>query len=212
MDVIVKTKDCDVSERLKDDAVARVQHATRFFDRLLGIEMLFSEEQNPRIPEPAVVEITARTKGHHIRARGAGADHRGAVEAAVGRFERQLRKYKARLVDRRRKAGNAEPSSTEMLPPQLVEAANGDGPAEAGPSPESVAAEVEPSPRIVRHKQFEIGPMLPEEAALQLELLGHDFFFFTNSATGRENVLYRRRDGDLGLIEPAEQAAPEAQA
>jgi putative sigma-54 modulation protein len=70
MDVIVKSKNCDVPERLRDEAVQRVQHATRFFDRLTGVEMVFSEEQNPRIPEPAVVELTGRTKGHHIRAEG----------------------------------------------------------------------------------------------------------------------------------------------
>ena len=201
MDVIVRTKDCDVSERLRDDAVDRVEHATRFFDRLLGVELVFSEEQNPRIPAPATVEITARTRGHHIRATGSAADHRDALEGAVERLERQLRKYKTRLLDRRRKGPAAEPAFTDLLPDQLASRNGWGGEAEEAE---------ETTPRIVRRKQFQLAPMHPEEAALHLELLGHEFYLFTNAATGRENVIYRRRDGDLGLIEPAdEQSASE---
>lgn len=201
MDINVRSKDCEVSDRLKDEAVSRVEHATRFFDRLLGIELVFTEEQNPRIPDPASVEITARTRGHHIRATSSAADHRDALEGAVERLERQLRKYKTRLVDRRRKAPMAEPTSTEPLPAQLA-SGNGWGGA--------VEEEAEgQAPRIVRHKQFQLTPMLPEEAALHLDLLGHEFYLFTNAATGRENVIYRRRDGDLGLIEPADEPVAE---
>ncbi|MDP9405410.1 MAG: ribosome-associated translation inhibitor RaiA, partial [Actinomycetota bacterium] len=95
MDIIVKAKNCEVASRLKDDVVTKVTHATRFFDRLVAVEVVFSEEHNPRIAEPAVVEVTARTKGHHIRAEGCAADHRGAVDVAVTRFQRQLARYKA---------------------------------------------------------------------------------------------------------------------
>lgn len=102
MDIIVKSKNCEISSRLKDEALQKVTHATRFYDRLLGVEMVFAEDQNPRIAQPAHVEVTARTKGHHIRAEGVGEDLRQAVDDAVAKFERQLARYKARLVDRRR--------------------------------------------------------------------------------------------------------------
>lgn len=187
MDIIVKSKNCDVPAKVKDEAMERVARATRFYDRLLGVEMVFSEEQNPRIAEPAVVELTARTKGHHIRAEGAAGDHRGATDVAMARFERQLRRYKTRLVDRNRGRGRASAPS--------VPVANGPLPAPAE------EAEDDAAPRIVRTKRFDLRPMLPEDAAFQLELLGHDFFVFTNAATGACNVLYRRKDGDLGLIE-----------
>jgi putative sigma-54 modulation protein len=193
VDIIVKGKNCDVPARLKEEAVARVEHATRFFDRLLGVEMVFSEEHNPRIPEPAVVEVTARTKGHHIRAEGAAADHRDAIDVAVTRFERQLVRYKARLVDRRKRGGPAVPSSNGLVP--AVEESR----SEPAPPVEL--------PRIVRRKAFELSPMLPEDAAWQLELLGHDFYLFTNAATDRYSVVYRRRDGELGLIEATAPAA-----
>lgn len=186
MDLIVKSKNCDVPERLREEASERVRHATRFFDRLTSVEMVFSEEQNPRISEPAVVELTGRTKGHHIRAEGSGPDHRKAVDVALNRFERQLSRYKARLVDRRRRGERPQPSTKELLT-----------------TDQGSAVEVEemPVPRIVRTKQFELQPMLPEDAAFQLELLGHDFFLFTNASSGQASLLYRRKDGELGLIE-----------
>jgi putative sigma-54 modulation protein len=188
VDIIVKSKNCDVPSKLKSEAVEKVEHATRFFDRLIGVEMVFTSESNPRIPNSAVVELTARTKGHHIRAEGAAEDHRAAVDEAVAKFERQLARYKARLVDRNKGRGNRSPVPSGAA---LTEAAD-----DAGLQPDT-------QPRIVRRKQFELPALLPEDAALQLELLDHDFYVFVNAGTGACNVVYRRRDGDLGLIEPA---------
>lgn len=190
MDIIVKAKNCDIAPRVKDDAVERVSHALRFFDRLSGLEMVFSEENNPRISEPAVVELTARTKGHHIRARGAAQDHRDAVDIVVNRFERQLSRYKAKLVDKHRRAERVLPSDTGLL-----ETSKDSATPNAGGEPAW-----EPPP-IVRRKQFELTPMTIEEAALHLDLLDHEFYLFTNVHTGTCNVVYRRRDGALGLIE-----------
>ncbi|MPZ72441.1 MAG: ribosome-associated translation inhibitor RaiA [Nitriliruptorales bacterium] len=188
VDIIVKAKNCEVPARIKEDVLAKVEHATRFFDRLTGVEVVFSEEHNPRIAEPAVVEVTARTKGHHIRAEGAAADHRAAVDAAVTRFERQLAKYKARQVDRvrgRDRSGPAVGVTAGHAEPLAPEAPTDNGPAA----------------QIVRTKRFTLRPMHPEEAALQLELLGHEFFLFTHAATGASSVVYRRRDGQMGMIE-----------
>jgi putative sigma-54 modulation protein len=190
VDIIVKSKNCDVPSKVKEEAVERVEHATRIFDRLLGVEMVFSEEHNPRIAERAVLELTARTKGHHIRAEGAAADHRAATDVALARFERQLRRYKTRLEDRNRGRGRS-----------AAPAGNGNGAALQQPVGGAPAAEEDEAPRIVRTKRFRLSPMLPEDAALQLELLGHDFFVFSNAASGACSVVYRRRDGDLGLIE-----------
>lgn len=186
MDIIVKAKNCEVPARVKSDAVAKVEHATRFFDKLTGVEVVFSHEANPRIADSAVVEITARTKGHHIRAEGAAADHRAAVDGAVNRFERQLARYKARQVDRSRGRDRSAPAATDGDDAPLAPEATG---------------EVAGVPTIVRTKRFHLRPMLPEEAALQLELLGHEFFLFTNAGSGASSVVYRRRDGQMGLIE-----------
>ena len=191
MDIIVKSKNCQVTNRLKEETIEKIEHASRFFDRLDSVEVVLREESNPRIAEPAVVEVTARAIGgarsHHIRAEGSAADHREAVDVAVARFARQLSRYKARMVDRRRKAGPglSQPATNALL---------NDG--EVTPDRDGAA-----HPSIVRTKVFELQPMLPEDAALQLELLDHHFYVFTNVATGSCNVVYRRKDGDLGLIE-----------
>ncbi len=188
MDIIVKAKNCDVPARLKDDVVAKVEHATRFFDKLTGVVVVFSEEHNPRIADSAVVEVTARSKGHHIRAEGAAHDHRDAVDVAVTRFERQLARYKARQVAR------ARGHDRSAVP--VVAGVGDSGPLAPEPSDDGLRA-----PQIVRTKRFALRPMHPEEAALQLELLGHEFFLFTNAGTGACSVVYRRRDGDMGMIE-----------
>lgn len=204
MDVKVKSKNCDVASRLKEEAIAKVEHATRFFDRLHDVEMLFAAEQNPRIAEPASVELTAWAKGYHLRAEGYGPDHRKAVDMAVERFARQLSRHKSKLVDRRQGKGQpglSQPADTNLVPAGSV-VPNGDEPATfEGEEEAPLDGDHPPEPGIVRKKRFELSAMLPEDAALQLELLGHHFYVFTNAATGECNVLYRRRDGDLGLIE-----------
>lgn len=188
MDIIVKAKNCDVSERLREDAVERVAHALRFYDRLDGVEVVFRSESTSGTPESAVVELSARAKGRSIRARGAAGDHRGAIDAVLARFERQLRRFKARQVDGRRRAGRAQPTDAQLL----------DVPDVGDPRGEPLEA-----PPIVRRKRFSLSPMTIEEAALNLELLDHDFYVFTNVHTAECNVVYRRRDGDLGLLEAA---------
>ncbi len=184
VEISVTTRNCQVPNRLREEAVDRVEHATRFFDRLSGVEMMFRTEANPRIPEPAIVELTTTIKRHHIRAQGCGSDHREAVDVAISRFERQLSRYKARMLGRRRqpRASFATENGQMQGPvrtPDVVE---------------------EPAP-IERTKQFVLSPMLPDDAVLQLELLDHQFYVFTNAGTGHCNVVYRRKDGSYGLIE-----------
>jgi putative sigma-54 modulation protein len=198
VDIIVKSKNCDVPAKVKEEALEKVAHATRIYDRLLGVELVFSEEHNPRIAAPAVVELTGRTKGHHIRAEGSAGDHRGATDIAMAKFERQLRRYKTRLVDRKNGRKRSTPAPV------------GDGQLTSTSSATLRSAPAAPqdddAPRIVRTKQFVLSPMLPEDAALQLEMLDHEFFVFANAATGDCNVIYRRKDGQLGLIEAVAEA------
>ena len=99
-----------------------------------------------------------------------------AVDLGVDRFNLQLKRLKEKLIGKHRK-----PAPKELSEPSEIESPN----------------------EIVRIKQFVMKPMTVEEAVLQMELLGHDFFFFHNDESQRQSVLYRRRDGQLGLIEPA---------
>lgn len=189
MDIILRARNCEVADKVKEEARRKVEHATRIFDRILDLEVSFSEEHNPRIPNPASVEITARSKGHTVRAVGAGADHDEATDQAIARLERQLRRYKTRMVNRRK--GRPEDARSNGDLPQLHARRSGGGD----------DADDDPMPQIVRRKHFELTAMFPDEAVLQLELLGHDFYLFVNLGTGEPNVVYRRAGGDVGLIE-----------
>jgi putative sigma-54 modulation protein len=145
-------------------------------------EVRFSEERNPRISDREVCEVTIHGHGHVVRARATAADSFAAVDRVVDKLEHQMEKLKGKLV------GRSQPR--RHLPPPFDdhrEAFEDDG--------------GDASARIVRTKRFSIKPMTPEEAALQLDLLGHGFYFFTNSETNRAAVVYRRHDGHIGLID-----------
>ncbi len=122
--------------------------------------------------EEHVVEVMVPLNGVLLRAEERNREAFSAVDAVVEKLERQFEKYKTKL-QRRDKA--------EITP----EAKSGEG-----------------EPSIVRVKHFVMKPMDPEEAATQMELLGHDFFVFENPETGTMNVVYRRKDGNYGLIQP----------
>ena len=113
-----------------------------------------------------------------LRARETSADMRASIDLLVEKLERQARRYRDK---RRRGPGRAAANSEPQAIPVVAD---------------------EESPVIVKTKQFAVKPMSPEEAVLQLELIGHDFFVFQNGDTDDVNVVYRRRDGNYGLIEP----------
>ena len=117
-----------------------------------------------------------------MRVEAAAQEAQEALDLAVAKFERQLRKLKDRLITKARK------SDKRLNQPMPTVDEEGD---------------TDASTRIVRVKQFTIKPMTPEEAALQMEMLNHSFFFFLNAESDEYAVLYRRDDGQLGLIEPS---------
>jgi putative sigma-54 modulation protein len=141
-------------------------------------------EKNPSISDNQVVEATIFTKGPVIRAREASTDIRASIDVVFEKLERQVKKYRGKLV-------------SHQGPDMAKFAAQGF----AVPAETEVIEEESQLPRIVKTKQFMVKPMTPEEAALQLELVGHDFFVFTNSESNETAVVYRRRDGNYGLIE-----------
>jgi putative sigma-54 modulation protein len=152
-------------------------------------EVRFLEERNPRIADKEVCEVTVVGPGHIVRARAAASDTFAAVDRVVDKLEHRLEKLKGRLIGRshpRRHAGGAPPAE-----------------AVAGMAAEESAEEDldEDGPRIVRTTQADAKPMTPEEAVLEMDLLGHGFFLFTNAETGRAAVVYRRKDGQIGLID-----------
>ena len=177
MEVRVHTRNTTLDEAVRAHAVEKLGHAARVFEHKVGdVDVELSEEHNPRLAsERFRLEVTSTAAGHVIRVVSAASTPEAALDSAVDRFNQQLRKLKERLIDKHRRH-QARP----------------DGSSDEGETPNDV----------VRIKQFVMKPMTIEEAALQMEFLGHDFFFFHNASSGRQSVLYRRRDGQLGLIEP----------
>jgi putative sigma-54 modulation protein len=187
LDISVSSRHTEVTEALRAATVEKIGRLARFVDGMDRAEVHFWEQKNPRIADKEVCEVTLEGHGHHVRCRVSGPDGFVAVDRAVEKLEHQLHKLKTKLRSRTTASRRAA-------------RAGEDAAVRAGADAE---AEETPGPRIVKTKRFSIKPMTPEEAALQMDLLNHDFFFFTNSATDRAAVVYRRDDGDVGLIDEA---------
>lgn len=181
MDVRVHGKNMQVREEVAEMAAEKVGHAARFFEGAATADVEFEVSHNPRLSDGRVaVEITSLAAGQTVRVVASAFDDRSALDLAVDKFERRLRKLKERLIQRSRT--NDHKHLNHSL--------------------ESSDEDTQDAPQIVRTKRFAMHPMTPEEAALQMEMIGHDFFFFLDAETGRHCVLYHRKDGNLGLIEP----------
>ncbi len=175
----------DGQQRFEEHATPHLEGLTRVYERIESVRVTVSAQRNWR-----TVDITVQLHGALLRAEERGDDVILAFDKALGRMERQLMKIK------QRQNGFGHESlrtlATGAGGPELVSA----------PAGETEAAEEQTGLRIVRTKTIEIKPMSPEEAALQMELLGHDFFVFMDGETEQVGVVYRRKAGGYGLIEP----------
>jgi putative sigma-54 modulation protein len=177
----VKGRNVEVSDQIREYAEDKMGKLDRLVSDPTRVELELAVETNPSIADNNIAEATVWTKGPVLRARETSADMKASIDQLVAKLERQVKRYreKRRVAPRRH-------------------ARDGGLPAEAAP------VEVpEDDTTIVKTKQFTMSPLSPEEAVLQLELVGHDFFVFRNAETETINVVYRRRDGDYGLIEPS---------
>ena len=170
----VKGKNVEVSEQIRAYAEEKLGKLERHLNGPTQVELELAVERNPSIAANNVAEATIWTKGPVLRAREASTDMKASIDQLVDKLERQVTRYRDK---RRRHSSRPVPSSVG-------------------------AATAEETPRIVKAKQFTVKPMSAEEAVLQLELVGHDFFVFRDAESSEVNVVYRRRDGGYGLIEP----------
>jgi putative sigma-54 modulation protein len=184
VEVTVRGRNIEVTERLRTAAQEKVGRLSRHHEGWEHAEVHFFEEKNPRISDKEVCEATLRGHGRIIRAKAASADALASLDKVVDKLEHQIDKLKSRLISRSHPRRHQVDS---VGPPEDDDDQAGSG----GQGP----------PRIVKTKRFDIKPMTPEEAALQMDVLGHDFYLFTNADTGVAAVVYRRNDGDVGLID-----------
>ncbi len=188
MKLTVKGRHITLTDALTAYAEEKIGRLGRYLADGARCDLELSTEKNPSIAANQVAEVTIFTKGPVIRAREASPDMYASIDLVADKLERQVKKYRGKLVAR------SQPTHREAA----VLAQGFQLPEEE----EEGSPQGEVAPRIVKVKQFVAKPMTPEEAALQMELVGHDFFVFTNSESDGTAVVYRRRDGDYGLIEP----------
>ncbi|HEX7135498.1 MAG TPA: ribosome-associated translation inhibitor RaiA [Iamia sp.] len=193
MDVIVSAQHMEIPEKLRLSAEEKIGKLGRFVEGMDRAEVHFTTHRNPRIAEPELCEVTLEGHGHHVRAKVAAIDGYVAIDKAVAKLEQQLQKLKTKLL--RQKKGASKRPAVVPSGALLSETALLDTPVVDG------APAASPVPKIVKVKRFAPMGMTADEAAQRMDLLGHGFFFFTNLDTNRAAVVYRREDGDIGLID-----------
>ena len=171
----VKGKNLEVSDSIRAYAERKLAKLDPQLHELTQVELELAVEKNPSIAANQVAEATIYTKGPVLRARESSSDMKASIDLLTEKLLRQVKHYRDKRSRR-----NGRP---QAAPEEGIDVTNLD-------------------PQIVKTKQFVMEPMLAEEAVLQLELVGHDFFVFQNADTNSVNVVYRRQNGGYGLFEP----------
>lgn len=185
----IRGENVEATEAIKDYIEKKVGKLERYFDSPVDSEahVNLSVHNNE-----SKIEVTIPMKNLLLRAEESHSDLYAAIDLVVTKLERQVKKHKTKVNRRSRQSGDA--------PKHAFAAMENESAASAVIATEE---EEDLSPyEIVRNKRFDLKPMDSEEAILQMDLLGHSFFVYTNATSGDTNVVYKRKDGRYGLIEP----------
>ncbi|MEE8721840.1 MAG: ribosome-associated translation inhibitor RaiA [Eggerthellaceae bacterium] len=190
MSITVTGRKMTVSEPLRRYAEEKIGNSMKVMDiNPLDAAVVLHVEKNPAISAPCCCEVTIRTKGNVIRVEEHEEDMYAAIDVAAAKVVRQLRKYKTRVIDRKVHKGQRGESLAAKGAP--------DAPTDLDALMEELSEEDE---EVVRVKEIEFEPMTEEEALIQIDLLGHDFFAYTDRDTNATCILYRRNGGGYGLL------------
>ena len=173
MNFIISGKNIEVTPGLKDAIEQKLGKLERYFTPETEINVTLSVEKGRQ-----KIEVTIPVKGNIIRSEQVSNDMYVSIDLVEEVIERQLRKYKNKIADKQQEAGNFQ---KEYLEHDYLE---------------------DEDIQIIRTKKFGMKPMYPEDACVQMELLGHTFFVFRNAETDEVNVVYKRKNNTYGLIEP----------
>ena len=173
MKFIISGKNIEVTPGLKDAIEQKLGKLERYFTPETEINVTLSVEKGRQ-----KIEVTIPVKGNIIRSEQTSNDMYVSIDLVEEIIERQLRKYKNKIADKQQEAGNFQ---KEYLEHDYLE---------------------DEDIQIIRTKKFGMKPMYPEDACVQMELLGHTFFVFRNAETDEVNVVYKRKNNTYGLIEP----------
>ena len=188
MEITVSGRKTTVTDALQNHVNEKIGNAVKVFDiEPMTVDVVLRHEKNPSNPKPAVVEVTVRARGSVIRVAEPGEDMYAAIDAAADKVTRQLRKFKTKVVDRRTRSTE---SAADVVPAERVE------------DLADLILTGDDDDQLVREKVIDIAPMTEEQALVQTDLLGHDFYVFENAQTGLINVVYHRKNGGYGIIKP----------
>ena len=186
MDIRVSGRKVTVTDALRARVDEKIGGALKVFDiQPMECDVVLRVDKNPSNPDRKYVEVTVFVRDNVVRVVTSDADMNTAIDAAADKVTRQLRKYKTRVIDRKQRARN-------MLAPEPTAADLG----------ALIVDNEEEDEELVREKVIELTPMTEEEALVQTDLIGHDFYVFENAKTGLVNVVYRRKNGGYGIIKP----------
>ena len=173
MNIIISGKNIEVTEGLRSAVTEKLGKLEKYFTPDTDVNVTLSVEK-----ERQKIEVTIPVKGSLIRSEHVSNDMYVSIDLVEEVIERQLRKYKNKIIDKKQEASNFQKAYIEndYLEDEDI--------------------------RIIRTKKFGIKPMFPEDACVQMELLGHNFFVFRNAESGEVNVVYKRKGDTYGLIEP----------
>ena len=174
MNYIISGKNIDVTEGLKQAVYDKLGRLEKFFNEDTNAQVTFSVEK-----ERQKIEVTIPMKGHIIRAEQVSDDMYVSIDMVVEIIERQVTRYKKRIVDQEQDAA--------FFQNQFLEEED-----------DSEGDDIS----IIRSKRFALEPMYPEDACVQMDRLGHNFYVFRNAETDEVNVVYKRKGNTYGLIEP----------
>ena len=173
MKFIIIGRNIDITEGLKSDVQEKLGKLERYFTPETEIHVTLSVEKDRQ-----KIEVTIPVKGNIIRSEQVSSDMYVSIDLVEEVIERQLRKYKTKIVNQQQAGGNFQ---KEFVEDEFLE---------------------DEEVNIIRTKKFGIKPMYPEDACVQMELLGHNFYVFRNAETDEVNVVYKRKGNTYGLIEP----------
>ena len=173
MRYIISGKNLDITEGLRSAVMEKLGKLERYFTPETEIHVTLSVEKDRQ-----KIEVTIPVKGNIIRSEQVSSDMYVSIDLVEEVIERQLRKYKTKIVNQQQAGGNFQ---KEFVEDEFLE---------------------DEEVNIIRTKKFGIKPMYPEDACVQMELLGHNFYVFRNAETDEVNVVYKRKGNTYGLIEP----------
>ena len=189
MQIVVKGKNLQLTQALKDYAEKKLSAIKKYFDHIIEVDVTLSVKESRDLTKSKVCEVTVWANGIVMRAAKASEDLYASIDMASDKIERQVKKYKDKLRDvPRRQTNKADQKAVHTVLSFAERPRENDT--------------VDSSPKIVRSGTFSMKPMFSDEAAEQLEMLRQEFYVFSNAETHKINVIYKRSDGNFGLIEP----------